>query len=224
MPIPNLQLLMLQCSICQCDIESDKAIIDVPQPEGSLAIALLGRKIVILNGKQVSKPVIKNGMYYPFADLPLTIVADDRDSFERITQTEEWTAVADPNAWLGGYTHHETDPGRHESGYFVFNVPKDGKYKVEVYLPEITMHPSDSVDYRIEAQGEPAGKGGAIIGVKKEDNAYIFTLNQQAMSGWVNLGTFTIKEGKFKVLAKNSTEIDGPYFIADAMRLVAVDK
>ncbi len=149
------------------------------------------------------------------------MVADDLSSFDKITKTNEWTSVADPSAWSGGYTHHETDLGRHESGEYVLQVPKSGTYGVEVFLPRITMLPSDRVEYSVPAAlGKVADPGGAIVAAQKDSGSYVFTLNQQAMAGWVKLGDFALNQGELRIRATNVTSTDGLYFIADAVRLV----
>lgn len=200
--------------------EGPTLVVDVKEPDSSIAIRMGSAKSVVLNGKPVAKPVVKDGLYYPYADQPVTIVSDDRTSFERLTKTTEWARTADVNAIKNGYTQHETDPGRHENGNYVFDVPKAGTYTVEVFLPRITMAPSDRVDYTIAATGIPAKTGGAVVDVTQDGGTSVVTVNQQAMSGWVKLGDFMISKGTFKVNAKNVTEIDGLYFVADAMRLV----
>jgi hypothetical protein len=200
--------------------EGDTVRINAKEPESTLAVRMGEAKAVVLNGKTIAKPVVKDGMCYPFAGMPVTIVADDRDAFERVTQGNEWTRVADPNSWSTGYTHHETDPGRHENGNYVFNVPSAGRYGVEVSVPDITMVPSDRIDYRIPASGTPVAVAGAVVNVKQDGDAYVITVNHQTKAGWVKLGDFDLPAGALKINAKNMTEIDGIYFTADAMRLV----
>lgn len=198
----------------------DKVIIDVQEPHSTLGVWMGSAKNVVMNGNALRKPVIKNGICYPFADQPLTIVADDRTAFVKLTETIEWATVADTNAYSNRYTHHETDPGRHENGDYVFEVPEAGTYTIEVHVPRITMTPSDRVEYRIKAVGIPAKVEGAIVDAQEDGGAHVLTVNHQSMAGWVKLGDFTLKKGKFKINAKNVTEIDGIYFTADAMRLV----
>lgn len=198
--------------------------VEAAEPDSTLAIRVAGATSIVLNGRPVAKPVIRNGMYYPFADLPAAIVADDRDRFERITQTSEWGRVAEPESWATGYTRHETDPGRRESGSFVFQVPRAATYRIEVFLPRITMDPSDRVEYVIPAMGRPAGQGGAVLAVREDQDATVVTVNQQSMAGWVRLGDFALQPGVFRVTATNVTQTDGVYFVADAMRLVSRDR
>jgi hypothetical protein len=187
----------------------------------SLRIRVGNAKRFLVNGKAVSKPVISSGFFYPFADEPQSVVADNLDGFERTTKTNEWVDVPDPNAWSGSYTHHETDPGRHESGEYVLNIPKYGVYAIDVFLPKTTILPSDRVEYTINAEALEVSKPtGAIVDVKRFNGSYIFTLNQQAMAGWVRLGEFSLREGELRVKARNVTESDGLYFIADAVRAV----
>lgn len=198
-----------------------KLTVDVKDPESTLAINTRGIKRIVLNGKPVAKPVVRSGMYYPFAGTPRTIVADDRDAFVRTTQTNEWGRICDPNAWSTGYTHHETDPGRHEGGDFVLSVPKTGTYAVEVFLPKATMDPSDAVEYRVPAMGRPVEAGGAVKAVREDNGAWVFTLDQRARSGWVRLGEFGLPKGEMRINLRNVTQLDGVYLIVDAARLVA---
>lgn len=203
------------------EYQGSKMTVDADESDASLAVRVSDAKSFVVNGRSIAKPVVKNGMFYPFADLPRTIVADDRDAFKRLTETNEWARVPDPNSWSAGYTHHETDLGRHENGDYIFNVPKTGTYGVEVYLPKVTMTPSDRVDYRVAAVGQPVQPGGAVTNACYDGNAYTFTLNQQAMCGWVKLGNFDLRQGQFAINSRNMTETDGLYFIADSVRLTA---
>lgn len=200
--------------------DGPKLIVEAKEPDSTLAIRMGSAKSAVLNGKPVARPVVKAGMYYPFADLPRTIVADDRDGFERITKTNEWERVADPVSYSTGYTKHETDPGRHEEGSYVFQVPESRTYGVEVFLPKAGVMPSDAVEYTIPAMGKPAQALGPIKEVAGEASK-VMTVNQQAQCGWLSLGRFALNKGEFRINARNVTEIDGLYLIADAMRLVA---
>ncbi|MCX8053999.1 MAG: heparinase II/III family protein [Armatimonadetes bacterium] len=201
--------------------EGDRLLLEAREPDSTLAVAARNCKRFVLNGKPVSKPIIRKGLFFPFADRPMTLTSDDLAGFERITKTNEWTFIPDPAAWSGGYTHHETDPGRRESGEYVFRFPETRTYKVEVFLPKITITPSDSVEYRVSARfGKPVEPGGAVISAREEDGAYIFVLNQQIMSGWVKLGEFLFDRGLLRIRATNITSTDGLYFISDAVRLV----
>lgn len=201
--------------------EGEKLSAEAREPDATIAIAARNCRTFVLNGKRVDRPVVKANFYYPFAGMPHTVVADDLSGFDKITKTNEWTSVADPSSWSGGYTHHETDPGRRESGEYVLQVPKSQTYGVEVFLPRITMLPSDRVEYRVPAvMGKAVDPGGAILEARKDDGAYVFTLNQQAMTGWVKLGDFALGQGELRIRATNVTSTDGVYFIADAVRLV----
>ena len=202
--------------------EGPKLIIEAREPDPTLAVRIGSAKIFVINGKIVAAPSIKNGMCYPFAEMPPVVTADDRDAFEKITKTQEWERVADPASYAVGYTKHETDPGRHEEGDYVFVVPQTRTYRVEVYLPKTGVTPSDAVEYRIPAMGKPAIEGGPIVRVRGSEGPKTITVNQQAQCGWVSLGEFTINAGEFRINARNVTETDGLYFIADAMRLVAL--
>lgn len=195
-------------------------IVDISEPDANLAIAVQKAKKIILNGKVMTKPVIRQGMYYPYADQALTIVSDDRTGFAPITRSNEWTRTPDPNSWSGGYTCHETDPGRRECGRFMVSVPKAGKYKLEVYLPKVTVGPSDRVVYRFSAKGVPIEPGKAVIAVQRDGNEHVILVNQQEMSGWVKLGDFTLPKGQFTLRATNVTQTDGLFLIADAVRVV----
>lgn len=200
--------------------DNGRVLVETKDPHPSLVVRVGTSSTVVLNGAQLTNPVIKDGMCHLFASSPVTIVADDRDAFETVTQTNEWTRVVDPGSYATGYTHHETDIGRHENGYYVFDVPQTRTYAVEVFLPSITMNPSDRVEYRIAAMGRPAAVGGAVVGAREEDGVWVLTVNQQEMSGWVRLGEFALTRGPLRINARNATDIDGLYFVADAMRLV----
>ncbi len=150
----------------------DKSVsLDVSSPERSLAIFVGKNKKVVVNGKVIDKLRLKEGYFYPFADMPLEVIADDADSFNRITEGEEWEIASDPNAWRGKYTVHETDPGRQENGYFVVQVPKSGKYRILTHLPKVSKDVSNKVEYRIEAGGIPARVGNAVVAVRKDGSA-----------------------------------------------------
>jgi hypothetical protein len=190
------------------------------EPDSTLRILVGGATRFVLNGKLVAKPRIEGGYFKPFSDLPKTIIADDRDSFETITQGQEWEQKGDSRAWFGGYTRHETDPGRHETGNYVIDVPKMARYSVEVFLGQYGVDPSDRTEYTIDAVGKPADIGGPIVEVRQTKTGWIVVLNHQAGQGWVSLGSYALEKGKLKVNARNDTSIDGLYFIADAMRLV----
>jgi len=195
--------------------------VEARESDSTLRIRAFGAKRFVLNGKPVSKPVLRGGYFLPFAEAPPTVTADDLTGFERITKTNEWTFVPDPAAWSGGYTHHETDPGRHETGEYVLRVAAAGNYAVEVFLPKTTVRPSDRVEYRVNAEAaQTAETSGAIVGIRKEDRGCFFTLDQSAAAGWVRLGEFHLEPGEFRIRAKNVTETDGLYLIADAVRLV----
>lgn len=203
--------------------DGQKLTIEAKEPDSTLAVRVGGAKMFVVNGKIAAGLTVKDGVCYPFASLPRAIVADDRDGFERVTQTQEWFRLADPASYATGYTEHETDPGRHEEGNYVFSVPETRSYRVEVHLPVTGHTPSDRVDYTIPAMGKCAEETGAIARVRdgKGQAPSVITVNQQAQNGWVSLGTFALNKGEFKINSKNATEIDGLYFIADAMRLVA---
>ncbi len=198
--------------------------VTAPEPELTLAVAARDATAFVLNGRPVADPTVREGMFYPFADAPAALVADDRDAFERRTRTEEWTRVPDPASWATGYTHHETDPGRGESGDFMFDLPRAGRWRVEVHLPAITMEPSDRVDYVIPGKGRPVEPGGAVVAARGGEGTTVVTVNQQARSGWTTLGEFNMKRGRLRIQARNRTETDGLYFIADAMRAIPVDE
>lgn len=198
------------------------ANVEVREPDASIAIAVRGCKRFVLNGKSVPRPIVRDGFYYPFGNSARAVVADDACSFERVTQTNEWTTVPDPGAWSGSYTHHETDPGRRESGDYVLRVPKKGTCLVEVFLPRVTLTPSNRVEYRVPSLGlKPGEQDAAVVDVREEDGATVFVVNQQAMSGWVKLGYFALGSGELRIRAANVTQTDGVYFIADAVRLIS---
>ena len=203
--------------------ENSTVKVEAPEPEASLAVSANGSSALELNGQKVSNPVLKDGMYYPFGDQKQAMVADDETGFERnIVEDKgrEWIRVPDPGSWSGGLTHHETDIGRAESGDYVLNVPEAGEYEVEVFAGKVTLVPSDKIEYRIPAAGKSADKGGAVVDQRAEEGAFIITVNHQSKVGWVNLGTFKLEKGQLKINAKNVTQTDGVYFVADAMRLM----
>jgi len=200
--------------------EGAKMIVEAKEPEHSLAISAGGATTIELNGMQISNPVIRDGMYHPFADQPVCVVADNIDAFKRITKTNEWMKIADPQAYGGTYEHHETDPGRGESGVYSFRVHDAGNYRVETYLGNLTITPSNKTEYEIRANGQPAQTGGAVLKVDKGRRNTTVTVDHQAKCGWVSLGEYKIPRGLFRIKAKNVTETDGIYFIGDAMRLV----
>jgi hypothetical protein len=202
------------------EYDGSSMIVEAEEPEHSLAIQTGGATAIKLNGKKVSNPVIRDGMYYPFDSEPLCIVADNMESFKRITETNEWMKIADPEAYGGTYEHHETDVGRGESGTYHFGVREGGQYRIEVYLGDLTITPSNKTEYYIRAKGDPVQAGGAIVEVDKSRRRTTVTVNHQAKSGWVSLGEYKIPRGRFRIKAKNVTETDGIYFVADAMRLV----
>lgn len=201
----------------------DALLVEAPEPESTLRVQAGECRQFVLNGKPVTQPIVKDGMFWPFADQPRAIVADNRDAFERMTKGEEWEIKTDPGAWSGTYVQHETDPGRHESGQYVLDVPAAGKYRVEVCLPTITTTPSDRVEYRIIGEGKPAEAGGPIVSVRSASRTHTIMVNQQTMAGWVALGEFSLNKGKLRILSKNATEVDGVYFIADAVRIVPLN-
>jgi len=201
--------------------EGTKLAIEAKDPDSALAVRMASARTVELNGKPLAKPIIKDGMCYPFADAPRDIVADDRDAWEVVKMSKYTKQITDTQAWGNQYTYDETDVGAKEQGNFVFNVPADGTYRVEVFLPNITSHATDRAEYRVPAtMGKPIEPGGAVVSVNKEANAYVFTVNQQAMCGWVTLGDFPLTKGTFKLNAMNVTQTDGLNFVADAARLV----
>ena len=197
--------------------------VEASEPEATLRIDVGQAKSFTLNGKPVAQPTIKEGMFWPFADQPRAMVADDRDAFEPITKGEEWECKTDPASWAGTYLQHETDPGRHESGNFVLEVPENGKYRLEVYLPRVLVTPSDRVEYKVNAEGKPAAQSGPLVAVRSAGRTHALVVNHQAMCGWTPLGEFTLRKGKLRIMARNATETDGVYFIADAMRLISVE-
>ncbi|MFQ3549263.1 MAG: heparinase II/III family protein, partial [Armatimonadota bacterium] len=151
-------------TIVSANLEGDKLSVTVKDPEPSLAIATLGAKRFELNGKAVTNPVIRNGMFMPYSDQPMMIVADNLGSFQTIIGAEgEWTQHPDPGAWGNGYLQHETDPGRHESGVFIINVPKTGTYSVEVSVPNVTRHLSERIEYTFDAMGKAVNPSGCIV-------------------------------------------------------------
>ncbi len=200
--------------------DGPKLVVEAKEPDPTLAIRANGAKSFVVNGKIVAGEVIRNGMYYPFAGEPAAVVADDHKNFERITRTDEWTRLADPASYANGYTEHETDPGRHEEGNYTFVVPESRTYRVEVFLPVTSHTPSDRVAYTIPAIGKCTEIGGPIVDAKQSHGPSVVTVDQQAQCGWVTLGRFTLNQGDLKINARNVTETDGLYFIADAMRLV----
>jgi hypothetical protein len=195
-------------------------VVQVKDADRSLAIRVGRARQIVLNGKPVAHPVIRDGMYYPYAAMPLTVTADDADAFQRVTQGNEWQEVADPKACGNSYTVHETDPGRNENGNYTLRVPESGRYAVEVSLPAITMTPSDRVEYSVPAPGKPAAMGGAVVASRQGGGTMVVTLNQQAKCGWVRIGEFDLKKGMLTIGSRNVTPNDGIYFLADAVRIV----
>ncbi|HPU27778.1 MAG TPA: heparinase II/III family protein [Phycisphaerae bacterium] len=198
----------------------DTLRVEAPEPEATLRIRAGACKRFVLNGEPVSNPALRDGMWYPFADQPRAYTADNRDDFQRLTETDEWEEKADPAAWSGSYLQHETDIGRHENGVYVLDVPETDRYRVEVFLPKITVQPSDRVEYRVIGEGRPAERSEAIVSSRSASRTHVIIVNQQAMSGWTSLGEFTLSQGKLRIAARNVTEVDGLYFIADAVRIV----
>ncbi|MDH7601288.1 MAG: heparinase II/III family protein [Armatimonadota bacterium] len=197
--------------------------VECAEPHPSIRILTGGAKRFVVNGKFLVKPVVIKGFVHPFPNAPAACVADDLDGFVKVTKTNEWTVVPDPAAWSGSYTQHETDPGRHECGEYVLQVPKAGVYAVEVFLPVTTITPSDRVEYTINAEPvELSATSGPIVQRRMSQSGCTFVLNQQTMAEWVRLGTFSLSKGELRVQARNVTERDGLYFIADAVRIVPV--
>jgi hypothetical protein len=194
--------------------------VEVSEPESSLLIRVRAGAALVLNGEPVEPPRIEDGYWRPFAALPRTLVADDADAFVRLTETDEWARVADPGSWQTGYTHHETDVGRHETGDYVLRVPADGRYAVEAFLPRVTKPASDRVEYRVPAPGTAVEVGGAVAAVRQGEDVAVLTLDQSSAAGWVRLGSFDLVAGELRVTVRNVTETDGLYLIADAVRLV----
>ncbi|MGQ9456022.1 MAG: heparinase II/III family protein [Armatimonadota bacterium] len=203
------------------EYKGDTLYVEAREPDSTIAIRTGGAKRFVLNGAPVTRPVVKAGFFYPFGALAQTVTADDLSGFEQVTKTKEWTFVPDPAAWSGGYTHHETDPGRHETGDYVLQVPASGTYVIEVFLPKTTIVPSDRVEYTVRASAiDVAEPGGPILEVQKTNKCYVFTLNQQTMAGWVRLGKFTLEKGELRIPVRNVTPTDGLYLIVDAVRLI----
>jgi hypothetical protein len=209
-PVHSLGVTLCEGTLC----------VESPEPEATLRVRAGASKRFVLNGKPVSDPTITQGMWHPFADQPRTYTADNRDDFERLTKTDEWEEKADPAAWSGSYLQHETDIGRHENGVYLLEVPQAGQYRVEAFLPKVTVRPSDRVEYRVIGEGKPAEPSEAIVSSRSASRTHVITVNQQAMSGWTSLGEFTLSKGKLRIAARNATEVDGLYFIADAVRIV----
>jgi len=203
--------------------KGDQLVIHAPEPDATLKVAVGSAKSFEVNSSAVKTPVIKDGFFHPFGHMPRILVADDRDDFEYLTKTEEWERKTDPRCWAGGCTIHETDPGRHESGNYVFDLSAPGRYRVEVHVPDVSVMASERVEYVIRAGGTPASVGGAVVDVRNAQNICTITVNMQAAAGWVGLGEFALNRGKIKILSRNATEIDGLYFVADAMRLVPLE-
>lgn len=204
--------------------DGQRLVVQAPEPESSLAIQAGEAKTCLVNGQAVKSPLMKDGMFLPFGDQPRAIVADDLDRFERVTKTDEWTRLTDPRSWAGGYTVHETDPGRNEAGYYVFDVPAAGRYAVAVNLPAVSQPASDRVEFTVAAGGSPAKVGGSIVDVRSAQNTHVLTVNQQTGAGWVALGEFSLNKGRWRVLSRNVTTADSLYFVADAMRLMPVSR
>lgn len=198
-----------------------KLVIEAGDPDSALAVRTGGAKAIELNGKPLARPIIRDGVVYPFGDALRDIIADDRDSWEIVKISKYTKQITDTEAWGNQYTYDETDVGAREQGNFVFQVPADRTYRVEVFLPRITSHATDRAEYRVNAaMGKPVEPDGAVLGVRREGDTFVFTVNQQAMSGWVTLGDFPLTRGVFKLNAMNVTQTDGLNFIADAARLV----